>query len=84
MACCCGITNLYGLQEVSGIVNKKSEKKNLGGRPVTTGTGEQINVRLLPEFRAAIDKYQKLVGAQTTPEAIRQATAETLKRKGLL
>jgi hypothetical protein len=64
-------------------MNKKIEKKK-AGRPITTGKGKQINVRLLPELRAAIDKYQKLVGAGSTPEAIRQATTETLKSKGLL
>ena len=63
---------------------KKKIEKRPRGRPVTTGTGELVGVRLLPDLLGAVDEYQRLVEAESRPEAIRQAMTETLKRKGLL
>ena len=61
---------------------KKVEKKKPGPKP--TGKGELIAVRLQPELLDAVDKYQKLVEAESRPEAIRHAVSETLKRRGIL
>lgn len=83
-ACSCDITNLVILQGVFDIVNRKDQKKNKGGRPTTTGTGQLIAVRMLPDLLVAIDKYQVSVQADSRPAAIRQAVTETLLRKGLL
>ena len=62
---------------------KRTDKPLKRGRPAT-GRGEQINVRLLPDLLSAVDKYQKLVDAQSRPEAIRHVLTDALKRRGLL
>jgi hypothetical protein len=85
LACYSDITNLNALQGVSDIVNQKSDKKNVGGRPVTTGTGDPVLVRILPELMAGLDNWiAKQPGELSRPEAIRQLLSETLRRRGLL
>jgi len=71
------------LQEVSDIVNSKAEKKK-GGRPKTTGTGEPVLVRILPDLLAALDKHVEATGAESRAAAIREVLTGFLKRKGLL
>jgi hypothetical protein len=62
-------------------VNTKSKKI---GRPVTTGKGELIGVRLLPDLLGAVDQHQAAVGAESRPEAIRQILTSFLTKKGYL
>ena len=64
--------------------NVITNAKKKMGRPVTTGKGELVGVRLLPNLLGAVDKYQELVEAESRPEAIRHAVTETLKRRGIL
>lgn len=54
------------------------------GRPVTTGKGELIGVRLLPDLLGAVDKHQIVTGATSRPETIRQILTDYLKRRGIL
>lgn len=62
---------------------KKIEPKRPRGRPAT-GKGEQVNVRLLPDLLAALDKQVAETGAESRAEAIRQIVTAFLKRRGLL
>ena len=59
-------------------------KKKMG-RPVTTGKGELIGVRILPDLMAGLDAWAaKQDDAPSRPEALRRIAAEFLKRRGLL
>ena len=60
----------------------KSKKKM--GRPVTTGKGELIGVRLLPDLLGAVDKHQEATGAESRAAAIRQVLTDFFKKKGLV
>jgi len=79
----CDIINRHAVQEVSDIVNPKSSK-NKGGRPVTTGTGHLVALRLHDDLLSAVDKHMEATGAESRPETIRQILTEFLKRRGLL
>lgn len=63
---------------------KDTTKSKKMGRPVTTGKGEQINVRLLPDLLGALDKHVAATGAESRAAAIREVLAGYFKRKGLL
>ena len=54
------------------------------GRPVTTGKGELIGVRLLPDLLGAVDKHKEATGAESRAAAIRQVLTDYLKRRGLI
>jgi hypothetical protein len=60
----------------------KSQKKM--GRPVTTGKGELIGVRILPDLLGALDKHVEATGAESRAAAIREVLAGYFKRRGLL
>ncbi|TDR94044.1 hypothetical protein [Enterovirga rhinocerotis] len=54
------------------------------GRPVTTGTGTMLGVRLLPDLLASLDAH---IAAQpdpkpTRPEAIRRVLADRFEKRG--
>ena len=64
-------------------VNTKSKKKM--GRPVSTGKGELIGVRILPELMTGLDAWaakQKIPPSR--PAAIRQILSDYLRRRGFL
>jgi metal-responsive CopG/Arc/MetJ family transcriptional regulator len=63
---------------------KEKISKRLPGRPKTTGMGEQVNVRLLPDLLTALDKQVTATGAESRAAAIREILSGYLKRKGLL
>jgi len=62
--------------------NTKSQKKM--GRPVTTGKGELVGVRILPDLLAALDKQVEESGAESRAEAIREIISNYLRRKGFM
>ena len=64
-------------------INVITKSKKMG-RPVTTGKGELIGLRLLPDLLIAVDKHQAAMGALSRPEAIRKILTDYLRRKGLL
>lgn len=57
----------------------KSKKKV--GRPVTTGTGTPIILRLLPELLNVLDKQVRATGASSRQEVIRQILTAYFKRR---
>ena len=63
---------------------KKTTEKRPRGRPKTTGRGELIGLRLLPDLLSGLDKHVAATGAESRPAAIRQVLADYLKRKGLI
>jgi hypothetical protein len=65
-------------------IDKDTTKSKRMGRPVSTGTGEQINVRLLPDLLGALDKHVEAISAESRAAAIREVLAGYFKRKGLL
>jgi hypothetical protein len=58
--------------------NAKSKKM---GRPVSTGTGELIGVRILPDLLGAVDRWKTKSGCESRPEAIRKILTEHLKKR---
>lgn len=61
------------------------EKKRGRGRPVTTGTGHGVNVRLLPDAMQALDRF---CVSEDPPlsraDGLRRLAVESLKAKKLL
>jgi hypothetical protein len=68
---------------VKSTINVITKSKKMG-RPVTTGKGELIGVRILPDLMAALDKHVADTEAASRPDAIRAIVSAHLKRKGLL
>lgn len=73
--------------------NRKSEKtqapqsaaKPKMGRPVTTGRGELVGVRILPALLKALDTWiAEHQPGMTRPEAIRHIIAKFLREQGYL
>lgn len=56
------------------------------GRPATTGTGQTVGVRMLPDQLAPLDAWiaDHPEPKPSRPEAIREAVSEHLKAKGYL
>jgi hypothetical protein len=55
------------------------------GRPVTTGKGDPVMVRILPPLMASLDDWLSQQEPQPSrPEAIRQILTDYLKRRGFL
>ena len=51
------------------------------GRPITTGRGHLVGVRLLPPLLTALDKFiANTPGELSRPEAIRAILAERLQK----
>lgn len=66
-------------------MNRKDVKKNKGGRPITTGTGQLVAVRILPDLMAGLDAWAaKQDSGLSRPEALRRIAVEFLKRRGML
>jgi hypothetical protein len=59
-----------------------NEKKRGRGRPVTTGTGTVVGVRLLPDLLAAVDEWAQHNANGSRTEAIRLMIKIVLKRDG--
>ncbi|MET3287049.1 UNVERIFIED_ORG: metal-responsive CopG/Arc/MetJ family transcriptional regulator [Sphingomonas sp. 1057] len=58
-----------------------SDNKKSRGRPVTTGTGQMIGVRIQPEQLAEIDRWAATqADTPTRPEAIRRLLTAGLQR----
>ena len=69
---------------LSNIQMRKSIRANTKrrGRPITTGRGHLIGVRLLPPLLTMLDKFiADSPGELSRPEAIREILAERLERK---
>jgi len=64
--------------------NDNTKLKKKMGRPVTTGKGELIGVRLQTDLLGAVDKHQEATGAESRAAAIRQVLTDFFKRKGWL
>ena len=65
-------------------MNKKVGKKK-AGRPVTTGKGEPVMVRILPDLMSGLDAWiTKQDDTPSRPEGLRRIAADFLKRKGFL
>jgi hypothetical protein len=62
--------------------NDISKSKKMG-RPVSTGTGSPVLVRLQPDLLAAVDRHQTDLGAETRPETIRLILTDYLTRRGV-
>ena len=54
------------------------------GRPVTTGKGELVGVRILPDLLTALDKHVEAAGSDSRAAAIREVLTGYFKRKGLM
>jgi hypothetical protein len=62
--------------------SQDNARKNRGGRPVTTGKGQLIGVRLLPDLLSALDEYRATFSPVINrAAAIRTIVAEKLQRK---
>lgn len=60
-----------------------SDNKKSRGRPVTTGTGQMIGVRLLPDQLAALDLWIAAKGGNMSrPEAIRRILDNEMGLRG--
>ena len=66
---------------VKSTVNDTTKSKKMG-RPVTTGTGTPVMLRILPDLLSAVDDWQVKNGAESRPDAIRQILTDYLKRRG--
>ena len=75
------ITHKYETIKLFCVIIKKKPVKRPCGRPITTGKGELIGVRLLPELLSAVDRYQEQVEAESRPEAIRRLIEIALKKR---
>ncbi len=63
---------------------KERVVKRPRGRPVTTGKGEQVVVRILPDLMAALDTQVAATSAESRASAIRKILTDYFKRKGIL
>ena len=73
-----GPAHLWYQQFMSGSIRGTTNKRR--GRPKTTGKGESVNLRLLPELMGALDAHIAMCPEPrpTRPEAIRRLLAEAL------
>lgn len=61
-----------------------SDSAKKRGRPKTTGTGQTVGVRLLPDLIADIDRFEaEECPGVGRPEAIRRLVIEALEKLGI-